>query len=230
MASNINGCDSDFLAVDAGLASQYECLICYHLARDPLQAKCCGATCCRHCVSQLDGANPHASRYECPNCRELSPAWIEDKAQRQKINKLKVKCSHCEWTGELADAHTHLESVHSGSRQVPRLVAARDTEEEGPEASFYYQTDPKSSVGEDVALLKHNLEADDAQDSKQQQQRETLPSFFDDADSLSEDQPLRLPSSEFREAESSGVVMRRRKISPYLATFGMGSAGRMQKL
>ena len=61
--------------------------------------------------SKLSAAEPpivvQRSRHtlpECPNCRA---SLIRGKAQRQRINKLMVQCSHCQWKGTVADVDTH---------------------------------------------------------------------------------------------------------------------------
>ena len=98
----VGGYEYEFL--DTSHAADYECMICHYVARDPQQAQCCGATYCSSCVRRtLSG---------CLNCRAPSLILIQDKAQRQRVNKLKVKCSHCDWTGEVADAQTYLTLQH----------------------------------------------------------------------------------------------------------------------
>ena len=108
-AAAVGGYEYEFL--DTSHAADYECMICHYVARDPQQAQCCGATYCSSCVRHsLSG---------CPNCRAPSLILIQDKAQRQRVNKLKVKCSHCDWTGEVADAQTHLTLQHPQLVETP---------------------------------------------------------------------------------------------------------------
>ena len=100
------GYDYEFL--DSALASDYECMICQYVTREPQQAQCCGATYCSSCISRS-----RRTLDDCPNCRAPAFILISDKAQRQRINKLRVKCPHCDWTGEVADIQTHLELDHA---------------------------------------------------------------------------------------------------------------------
>lgn len=106
----MSGYDYEFL--DSALATDYECMICHYVARDPRQAQCCGATYCRSCI-----VHSRQTLAECPNCRAPSFILIQDKAQQQRINKLKIKCPQCEWTGAIADIQTHTELEHSNSTQ-----------------------------------------------------------------------------------------------------------------
>ena len=99
------GYDYEFL--DSSLAVDYECMICHYVTRNPRQAQCCGATYCSSCI-----ARSRRTLAECPNCRAPSFVLIQDKAQQQRINKLRIKCPHCEWTGAVADIHTHTAIDH----------------------------------------------------------------------------------------------------------------------
>lgn len=114
----------DYEFLDSALATDYECMICHYVARDPRQAQCCGATYCRSCI-----AHSRHTLSECPNCRAPSFILIQDKAQRQRINKLKIKCPLCEWTGAVADIQTHTRLEHSTSIQ---RSAEDEAEEAGP--------------------------------------------------------------------------------------------------
>lgn len=97
----------DYQFLDSSLATDYECMICHYVAKDPRQAQCCGATYCRSCILRS-----RRTLAECPNCRAPSFILIQDKAQRQRINKLRIKCPHCEWTGAIADIQTHTDLEH----------------------------------------------------------------------------------------------------------------------
>lgn len=114
-AKSSAGYDYEFL--DSELASSYECMICQYVVKDPQQAQCCGATYCRCCISRS-----RRSLAGCPNCRAPSFILIQDKAQAQRINKLRVKCPHCEWIGQLADIQIHLDQEH------PQAAAISDDE------------------------------------------------------------------------------------------------------
>lgn len=107
-ASVAEGGGYDYQFLDSSLARDYECMICHYVAKDPRQAQCCGATFCRSCILRS-----RCTLTECPNCRAPSFILIQDKAQRQRINKLRIKCPHCEWTGAIADIQTHINLEHS---------------------------------------------------------------------------------------------------------------------
>lgn len=97
----------DFEFLDSAMATDYQCMICHYVAKDPQQAQCCGATYCSSCITRS-----RSTRAECPNCRAPSFILIQDEAQQQKINKLKIKCPHCDWNGAVADIQTHTELEH----------------------------------------------------------------------------------------------------------------------
>ena len=111
------GYEYEFL--DSSLASDCECAICHYVTRDPHQAECCGATYCNPCI-QRSRRSLVAPSSECPGCRAPSFVLIRDKARRQRANKLRIKCSHCEWTGELGDAETHAAQKHPHLAGTPR--------------------------------------------------------------------------------------------------------------
>ena len=103
------GYDCTFL--DPELASEYNCAICLSVSRDPQQTKCCGSTFCLYCI-QVALASAKVS--SCPVCNSSAVELIPDKAQKQKINKLKVCCplEGCSWIVELADVETHKRVPH----------------------------------------------------------------------------------------------------------------------
>ena len=101
----------DCFFLDLELASEYNCSICLSVSRDPQQTKCCGSTFCLYCIQQALASSKVAS---CPNCNHEPVELIPDKAQKQKINKLKVSCplEGCTWIVELADIETHMRVLH----------------------------------------------------------------------------------------------------------------------
>ena len=103
------GYDCKFL--DPDVASEYNCSICLSVSRDPQQTKCCGSTFCLYCIQQALASSKGPS---CPNCNSESVELIPDKAQRQKINKLKVHCpiEGCLCIVELADIEAHKRVPH----------------------------------------------------------------------------------------------------------------------
>ena len=125
------GYDYEFL--DSSLAVDYECMICHYVTRNPRQAQCCGATYCGSCIARSRRTLP-----ECPNCRAPSFILIQDKAQQQRINKLRIKCPHCQWTGAVADIETHTAIEHAdllGRRRVAEVeVEELEQEAEAPTA------------------------------------------------------------------------------------------------
>ena len=100
----------DYKFHDLELASEYNCHICLSVSQNPQQAKCCGATFCQYCIMRA----LESSKVGCPNCNEEGIELIPDKAQKQKINKLKVLCpiDDCGWVIELADIEAHRNKPH----------------------------------------------------------------------------------------------------------------------
>ena len=100
----------DYKFHDLELASEYNCRICLSVSQDPQQAKCCGATFCHYCITRA----LESSKVGCPNCNQEDIELIPDKAQKQKINKLKVLCpiKDCGWVIELADIEAHKSKPH----------------------------------------------------------------------------------------------------------------------
>ena len=137
MAAGSSGYDYEFL--DSELASSYECMICQYVVRDPQQAQCCGATYCRRCISRS-----RRSLAGCPNCRAPSFILIQDKAQAQRINKLRVKCPYCEWVGQLADIQIHLDQEHPQAAVISddETSVHHDAAEREADTSTHAQTQP----------------------------------------------------------------------------------------
>ena len=103
------GYDCKFL--DPDVASEYNCSICLSVSRDPQQTKCCGSTFCLYCIQEALASSKGPS---CSKCNSESVELIPDKAQRQKINKLKVRCpiEGCRCIVELADIEAHKRVPH----------------------------------------------------------------------------------------------------------------------
>ena len=118
------GYDCKFL--DPDVASEYNCSICLSVSRDPQQTKCCGSTFCLYCIQQALASSKGPN---CPNCNSELVELIPDKAQRQKINKLKVHCpiEGCLCIVELADVEAH--------RRVPHPVSPPANRE--PRQQYY---------------------------------------------------------------------------------------------
>lgn len=112
----------DYNFQDSDLASEYNCGICLSVARDPQQTKCCGATFCHYCITRA----LETSKSGCPICNKEDVELIPDKAQKQKINKLKVQCpiKGCAWVVDLADVEAHKKQPHPMS---PPLTSPHST-------------------------------------------------------------------------------------------------------
>ena len=125
------GYDCRFL--DPDVASEYNCSICLSVSREPQQTKCCGSTFCLYCIQQALASSKGPS---CPNCNSESVELIPDKAQRQKINKLKVQCpiEGCLCVVELADIEAH--------KKVPHPVTPPTSNLHREQRQQYYNTLP----------------------------------------------------------------------------------------
>ena len=112
----------DYIFHDSELASEYNCAICLSVARNPQQTKCCGTTFCHYCIMRA----LTSSKVGCSICNKEDVELIPDKAQRQKINKLKVQCPivGCAWIVELADIEAHKKKPHPLS---PPLTSPHST-------------------------------------------------------------------------------------------------------
>lgn len=96
--------EREYEFLNLSVAADYECRICHRVRSDSQQAQCCGATYCYSCAQRTTA--------QCPNCSAPSPILTQDEAERQKIDRLKIKCSHCIWKGELGDYQTHRSLRH----------------------------------------------------------------------------------------------------------------------
>ena len=164
--------------LDPSLTGDYECGICHHVPSDPHQAQCCGATYCNACARRTKTA--------CSNCGAPSPVLTEDKAQRQKINKLKIRCLHCRWNGELGDYQTHRHSsvppgsaaslseadAHAQEREYWQTPSGgRDEEEDDRERHPLIELQP-------LAAEDQENDMDDGQDESSDYNLTSTPSFF----------------------------------------------------
>lgn len=96
------------------------CPICTCVARNPLQATCCGKIFCSSCLIALNSIErPHQRHKTCPNCRKQPMGHCyPDRNSDRLIKDLRVKCANhqngCEWRGELRSIRVHLRScVHA---------------------------------------------------------------------------------------------------------------------
>ena len=122
------------------------CEMCYYIAREPQQLKCCGTLCCKSClVTSWSKTHFFGSTEKCKN-EPLD--YFFDHKSNERIQNLKVKCTNsnqsCDWTGELKNLDDH-------RSQCPK--------EEIP-CTF-------SEVGCETRLLRENL--DDHMTQNQQQ-------------------------------------------------------------
>ena len=95
------------------IADRFNCQICTKVIREPRLAVCCGQHFCESCLNKWF---TRQGKKSCPHCRAEGGAFnhVLNKGLRSEINQLKIKCSShgegCEWTGELGELKTHLES------------------------------------------------------------------------------------------------------------------------
>ena len=102
----IIGFDCEFVKPPPSEYIQSQCPVCLQIIREPHQVTCCGKRFCKACIEHIK-----AIKKPCPTCnREFSS--FSDKALKQSLYSLKVRCSHqkdgCEWTGELRQLDKHL--------------------------------------------------------------------------------------------------------------------------
>ena len=136
----------DYIFQDTDLASEYNCGICLSVSRDPQQTKCCGATFCHYCITRA----LESSKNGCPICNKEDVELIPDKAQKQKINKLKVHCpiKGCAWVVDLADVEAHNKKPHPTSPPItsPQSTLQRkhqlDQQFESPQEDHYRLSPP----------------------------------------------------------------------------------------
>ncbi len=61
-----------------------KCLICFEVAKDPLQHEACGKLFCKECLEKYGRQKP------CPNCREQDSHYYTDKRSKLLIRNGKV--------------------------------------------------------------------------------------------------------------------------------------------
>ena len=90
-------------------AFQFECPICLLVLREPYQATCCGKSFCKECIHRIKDANE-----ACPTCKDRNFNLFHNKGLQQSLYDYTVYCTHkskgCEWTGELRELDSHLNS------------------------------------------------------------------------------------------------------------------------
>ena len=104
------GYDSEFID---DVPDRFICQICTRVLRDPHLAVCCGQHFCESCLNRWFKKQAKKS---CPHCRAQGSTfnYVINKGVRSEISQLKIKCTNhsegCEWSGELGDLESHLES------------------------------------------------------------------------------------------------------------------------
>ena len=127
--------------VDHHTASQYRCIVCLSISRDPWRAQCCEAIYCQSCTKQAK-LGPTASQGQsssngtpptcCSGCEVDSPQFLPDETLQKKIGQLKVECPYagCAWIGILATAESHARLAHHSTALVysndPEILAANN--------------------------------------------------------------------------------------------------------
>lgn len=88
--------------------SEFYCLVCRKILRDPNLTSCCGNHFCQACIEPLI-----CTEKPCPGCGEAAFTAILDKSVRRKIFALDVRCPMwrrgCRWTGKLGTLAVHLD-------------------------------------------------------------------------------------------------------------------------
>lgn len=87
---NANGMASNE-AVEAGHYCKFiaepsealRCIICFGVAKEPVQHEACGRLFCKSCVERLGGGQP------CPYCRRKQPNYFSD--SKSKVNIIAIK-------------------------------------------------------------------------------------------------------------------------------------------
>ena len=127
--------------VDHHTASQYRCIVCLSISRDPWRVQCCEAIYCQSCTKQAK-LGPTASQGQsssngtpptcCSGCEVDSPQFLPDETLQKKIGQLKVECPYagCAWIGILATAESHARLAHHSTALVysndPEILAANN--------------------------------------------------------------------------------------------------------
>ncbi|XP_064385150.1 TNF receptor-associated factor 6-like [Halichondria panicea] len=111
----IIGFDCEFVKPPPSEYIQSQCPICLQIIREPYLVTCCGKKFCKACIEHIK-----AIKKPCPTCNgEFSS--FSDKALKQSLYSLKVRCSHqkngCEWMGELRQLDKHLNTDPQPEKQ-----------------------------------------------------------------------------------------------------------------
>ncbi|XP_064385161.1 TNF receptor-associated factor 4-like [Halichondria panicea] len=111
----IIGFDCEFVEPPPERYVQSECPVCLQIIREPHQVTCCGKKFCKACIEHIK-----AIQKACPTCNEKFSSFA-DKALKQSLYSLKIRCSHqkdgCEWTGELRQLDEHLNTDSQPKKQ-----------------------------------------------------------------------------------------------------------------
>lgn len=134
------GRGSQLKFVDQDIASQYRCIVCKSISRDPWRAQCCQAIYCQSCTKQdmlsttaSQGMDQSSSNGTppvcCYGCEMDSPQFMPDKILQKKVGQLKAECPYagCAWIGVLATAESHARLAHH-STAATALVYSNDPE------------------------------------------------------------------------------------------------------
>jgi len=96
---------------------QVECPLCLMIVREPHQVTCCGKKFCRLCIERVSTQGK-----PCPTCNEKELTHFLDKGLLLTLNSFSVKCKHskygCNWTGELKNVDSHLNSAPTLEEQL----------------------------------------------------------------------------------------------------------------
>lgn len=96
---------------------QPECPVCLHVLRQPHQVTCCGNSFCKACIERVKKENK-----PCPTCNEREFHVFHDKRLQHTLYDFHVVCTHkqlgCDWTGELRELESHLNSNPAPAKQL----------------------------------------------------------------------------------------------------------------
>ncbi|XP_003383553.1 PREDICTED: TNF receptor-associated factor 4-like [Amphimedon queenslandica] len=102
----------DYTFVDGDPPSNYICLICTLVSRDPHQVSCCYNIYCKSCLDKHRKKSSWNGRFSCPACRELldTRSYFKDGRLEREIKALQVQCTieECDWKGTISDIEAHV--------------------------------------------------------------------------------------------------------------------------
>ena len=103
----------DYTFVDGDPPSNYICLICTLVSRDPHQVSCCYNIYCKSCLDKHRNKSSWNGTFSCPACRRLldSKSYFKDGRLEREIKALKVQCTideECDWKGTISDIEAHV--------------------------------------------------------------------------------------------------------------------------